>query len=105
MDQLEPLRDLVTIAIKDATALITRLQALDGALTTLVPGLAAMTAAERDAYVAKLCEYDETLPERLRDLVEGLADLLAGLTSTDGGQAWLQQRKARLEAGETTEAA
>ena len=73
MDQLEPLRDLVTIAIKDATALIARLKALDGALTTLVPGLAVMTAAERNAYVAKLCEYDETMPDRLRDLVEGLA--------------------------------
>jgi hypothetical protein len=34
-----------------------------------------------------------------------LADLLAGLTSTDGGRAWLQQHTARLEAGDTAEAA
>ena len=40
MDQLEPLRGLVTIAIKDATGLIARLKALDGALTALVPSLA-----------------------------------------------------------------
>ena len=96
---------LVTIAIKDATGLIARLKALDGALTTLVPSLAVMTTAERNAYVARLCEYDETLPARLRALVEGLADLLAGLTTTDGGKAWLQQHTARLEGGEPAEAA
>ncbi|HEY7649112.1 MAG TPA: hypothetical protein VID04_08925 [Methylomirabilota bacterium] len=105
MDQLEPLRGLVTIAIKDATALLARLKALDEALATLVPPLAVMTTAERNAYVARLCEYDETLPDRLRGLVEGLADLLAGLTSTDGGRAWLLQHTARLEGGETVEAA
>ena len=105
MDELEPLRGLVTIAIKDATGLIARLKALDEAVATLVPGLAVMTEAERNAYVARLCEYDETLPDRLRALVEGLADLLAGLTSTDGGKAWLQQHMARLQAGETADAA
>jgi hypothetical protein len=70
-----------------------------------VPGLATMTAGERKAYVARLCGHDETLPARLRDLVESLADLLAGLTSTDGGKAWLQQHTARLEAGDPAEAA
>jgi hypothetical protein len=55
--------------------------------------------------VARLCEYDETLPVRLHALVEGLADLLAGLTTTDGGKAWLQQHTARLEGGEPAEAA
>jgi hypothetical protein len=105
MDQLEPLRGLVTITIKDATTLMARLKALDAALTPLVPGLVTMTASERNAYVARLCGHDETLPGRLRDLVESLADLLAGLTSTDGGKAWLQQHMARLEAGDSAEAA
>jgi hypothetical protein len=105
MDQLEPLRGLVTLTIKDATTLMARLNALDAALAPLVPGLGAMTAGERNAYVARLCGYDETLPARLRDLVESLADLLAGLTTTDGGRAWLQQHMARLEAGDSAEAA
>ena len=105
MDQLEPLRGLVTITIKDATTLMARLKALDAALATLVPTLVTMTASERNVYVARLCGHDETLPGRLRDLVESLADLLAGLTSTDGGKAWLQQHTARLEAGDSAEAA
>jgi hypothetical protein len=36
----------------------------------------------------------------LRELVEALADVIAGLTPTDGGRAWLEHHRARLEAGE-----
>jgi hypothetical protein len=32
--------------------------------------------------------------------VESLADVIAGLTPTDGGRAWLDHHVARLEAGE-----
>jgi hypothetical protein len=105
VDRLEGLRGHVTATIKDATHLLARLKSLDQAFQSLQPRLAAMTAGERDAYVARLCGYDEALPERLRDLVESLADVLAGLTTTDGGKAWLQHRTAQLEAGETAEAA
>jgi hypothetical protein len=105
VDRLEGLREHVTATIQHATDLLDRLQSLDQAFQPLQPRLAAMTAAERDAYVARLCGYDEALPERLGDLVESLADLLAGLTTTDGGKAWLHQHTARLEAGEPAEAA
>jgi hypothetical protein len=55
--------------------------------------------------VAKLCDLDESAPEQLETLVENLADVLAGLTSTDRGQAWLQHRHAHLAASEESEAA
>jgi hypothetical protein len=86
--------------IQHATDLLATLTSLDEALQGLIPSLAAMTEAEREAYVARLCGYDETLPERLRELVEALADVIAGLTPTDGGRAWLEHHRARLEAGE-----
>jgi hypothetical protein len=104
-DQLEELRGHVTATIQNATDLLARLMSLDEALQTVQPALAEMTNDEREAYVARLCGYDARLPERLHDLVESLADLLAGLTSADGGQTWLQQHRARLADGETPEAA
>ena len=38
-------------------------------------------------------------------MIEGLADLVAGLRESDGAQSWVRQHVARLEAGEDTEAA
>lgn len=63
------------------------------------------SAIERAASAARLCGYDAALPERLRALVESLADVLAGLTSTDAGRAWLAHRQAQLMAGDAEEAA
>jgi len=40
----------------------------------------------------------------LKALDERFQVLLAGLTSSDGGQSWLQHRVGRLEAGEETAA-
>ena len=54
----------------------------------------------RESYVARLCGYDDALPQRLRDLIESLADIVAGLTPSDRGRAWLAHHLARLEAGE-----
>ena len=99
-DEFDRLRTHVDLTVRQATTLLGSLTSLDEALQVLLPSLAAMTQAEREAYVARLCGYDEMLPERLRDLVESLADVIAGLTVTDGGRAWLDHHLARLEAGD-----
>ena len=99
-DELERLRRHVSRTISHATELLANLTQLDEALQVLLPSLAAMTESEREAYVARLCGYDDALPERLRDLVESLADIVAGLTATDGGRVWLAHHLSRLEAGE-----
>ena len=99
------LREHVTTTIQRGTDLLADLQSLGDGLQELVPALAPLPESERDAVVARMCGYDAAFPERLRQLVEGLADLVAGLTATDGGQAWVRQHIARLEAGEETEVA
>jgi hypothetical protein len=99
-DEFEGLRHHVERTVGHATTLLGDLTSLDEALQALLPSLAAFTESQREAYVARLCGYDETLPDRLRDLVESLADVIAGLTVTDGGRAWLDHHLARLEAGE-----
>jgi hypothetical protein len=96
----ERLRAHVDKTIKHATGLLGSLTSLDEELQGLLPALATMTEGEREAYVARLCGYDEALPDRLRELVESLADMIAGLTPTDGGRAWLDHHLARLESGE-----
>ena len=102
---LERLREQVTAAIQRGTDLIADLKSLDDGLQALMPALTRLSGSEREAFVARLCGYDAALPDRLRQLIEGLADLVAGLTGSDGAQAWVRQHVARLEAGEDTEAA
>jgi hypothetical protein len=97
---LDHLRSHVEATIRHATDLLATLTSLDEALQGRLPSLARMTEAEREVYVARLCGYDDALPQRLRDLVESLADMIAGLTPTDDGRAWLTHHLARLEAGE-----
>jgi len=97
---VERLHQHVDLTIRHATKLLGALTSLDEALQVLLPSLAAMTETEREAYVARLCGYDDALPQRLRDLIESLADVIAGLTPTDGGRAWLDHHLARLETGE-----
>ena len=99
-DELDRLRKHVDLTISHATKLLGSLTSLDEALQLLLPSLADLTETEREVYVARLCGYDEALPDRLRELVESLADVIAGLTVTDGGQAWLDHHLARLETGE-----
>ena len=99
-DKLERLRLHVTTTVQHATDLLADLDSLDEALQLVMPTLADMTNGERATFVARLCGYDEALTLRLHDLVESLADVLAGLTSTDDGRAWLQHHLARLDAGE-----
>ena len=97
---LDSVRAHVERTVAHATDLLDTLTSLDGALQGLLPSLGTMTAAEREAFVARLCGYDVDLPDRLRTLVESLADVIAGLTTTDGGRAWLDHHLARLEAGD-----
>jgi hypothetical protein len=104
-DPVDRMRAHVTATILHATKLLADLKGFDEALLTLKPALNRMTNDEREGYVARLCGYDEQLPERLTNLVESLADLLAGLTTADAGRAWLEQHTARLENNETIEAA
>jgi hypothetical protein len=99
------LRDQVTASIQHGGVLLADLKSLDDWLETLMPALARLPESEREAFVARLCGYDASLADRLRALIEGLADLLAGLTASDGGEAWVRHRITRVEAGEETEAA
>jgi hypothetical protein len=99
------LREQVTATIHRGTDLLGDLKSLDDWLKALMPTLARLPGSEREAFVARLCGYDAALPDRLHQLVEGLADLVAGLTASDGGQAWLRQHLARVESGDETDAA
>src|SRR5262245_4167125 len=99
------MREHVEAAIQRSTDLLTDLKSLDDWLQALMPGLARFPESEREAFAARLCGYDAALPQRLSELIEGLADLMAGLTASDGGQAWVRQHVTRLEAGEETDAA
>ena len=103
--QTEELREQVTRAIQRTTDLIADLKALADALASLVPETADATEVERWEEVARLAGLDESTLERLEAVVETLADVLAGLSSTDGGAGWLQHRRARLESGEDAAAA
>src|SRR5256885_15109944 len=97
---LDQLRTQVTATIQRGTDLLADLQALDAGLTLLLPSLSERPASEREQLVARLCGYDAGLPDRLRQLVEGLADVVARLTTTDGAAAWRRHQLERLGAGE-----
>lgn len=99
-DRLERLRTHVSTTVEHATAVLADLTSLDEMFQTLMPSLADMTNREREELVARICGFDEALGGRLRELVEAMADVLAGLTTADSGQLWLQQHLQRLEAGE-----
>jgi hypothetical protein len=102
---LDRLRTQVAATIQRGTDLLADLQAVDAGLERLLPSLAKLPASEREQHVARLCGYDPDLPERLRALIEGLADVVAGLTTTDGAAAWRRHQLERLGSGETEEAA
>jgi hypothetical protein len=91
-DRLERLRARLTATINRGTDLIADLKSVDEWLQLVMPSLADLPNDERERYVARLCGYDQALPDKLRELVESLADVLAGLTNADGGQAWLRHQ-------------
>ncbi|HEX9818195.1 MAG TPA: hypothetical protein VGD07_01085 [Methylomirabilota bacterium] len=99
-NRAELLRRHVTRTTKHGTSLIADLQALAEAFELLLPELADATASERWVEVARMTGLDPAMPAHLADLVETLADVLAGLRSDDGGAAWLHHQRARLDAGE-----
>lgn len=98
---LDPLRAQVTATIQRGSELLAHLKAVDAGLERLLPSLSKLPASEREQVVARLCGYDPDLPDRLRALVEGLADVVAGLTTTDGAAAWRRHHLERLGSGET----
>ena len=99
------LREQVTATIRRGTGLLSDLTSLDDWLQALMPALSRLSESEREAFVARLCGFDASLPERLRQLIEGLADLVGGLTTSDGAQRWVRQQVTRLESGDDSEAA
>jgi hypothetical protein len=103
--EVDRLRMKVTTTIQRGTSLLADLRSLDDGLMLVLPSLDEMPESERQPFVARLCGSDSALPDRLRELIEGLADLVAGLTTTDGGAAWRRHRLERLAAGESEEAA
>jgi hypothetical protein len=103
--RLELVRHHATEATRHGADLIADLQALAAAFAVVVPELEDATERERWAEVARLTGLDPASPDDLATLVETLADVLAGLTSTDSGAAWLAHQRARLAAGEDATAA
>jgi hypothetical protein len=103
--RLELLRRHVTEATRHGTALIADLQALAAAFVVLVPELEDATERGRWAEVARITGLDPACADDLATLVETLADVLAGLTTTDSGAAWLAHQRARLAEGEDATAA
>src|SRR5262249_46302408 len=99
------LREQVTATIRHGTGLLSDLKSLDDWLEALMPALSRVSESEREAFVARLCGYDASLPEQLRQLIEGLAALVGGLTTSDGAQRWVRQHVTRLESGDDSEAA
>ena len=104
-DDLEALRARISTTIQRGADLFADLTSLDEWLQALLPALARMTESERRTFVARLCGYDPALPDHVQQLLQGLADLLGGLTTADGGQAWLRHHVTRLEAGDDEAAA
>lgn len=102
---VERLRTQMTVTIQRATELLADLKSLDERLMLLLPSLQELPESVREPFVARLCGYDPALPERLHDLVGSLADVVAGLTASDGGSAWLRHHLDRLAAGEGEDAA
>ena len=102
---VERLRAQVMTTIQRGTDLLADLKALDDGLARLLPSLSKLPESEREQVAARLCGYDPALRERVRALVEGLADVVAGLTTTDGAAAWRRHQLERLGSGETDEAA
>jgi hypothetical protein len=103
--RLELLRRHATDAARHGTALIADLQALAATFAILVPELEDATESERWAEVARIAGLDPACADNIAALVETLADVLAGLTTTDGGAAWVAHQRARLAAGEDATAA
>jgi hypothetical protein len=101
----EELRRHVTRAIQHSTDLIVDLQALARGFQSIVPELRDATESDRWAEVTRIIALDAALPDMLAAVVETLADVLAGLTSSDGGRGWLEHQRARLDAGEDAAAA
>jgi hypothetical protein len=100
MHQIEGLRAQIASAMKHGTALIADLQAITDRFAVVLPSLGEQTERGRWKTVARLCAIEEKTPEQLEALVENLADVLAGLTTSDGGQAWVQHRQQTLDAGD-----
>src|SRR5919108_4366745 len=94
--ELERLRAQVTATMRRSTELLADLKALDAGLALVLPSLSELPASEREHLIARLCGFDAALPDRLHELIEGLADVVAGLTSTDGAAAWRRHHLERL---------
>jgi hypothetical protein len=105
MHQIEALRSEVARAVQRGSHLIADLDAVSARFPVVMPSLGELTETERWATVARLCGVDATVREQLGSLVENLADVLAGLTTTDGGAAWLEHRLASIDASDDERAA
>lgn len=95
----------MTATIRRGTGLLSDLKSLDDGLQQLMPAISRLSESERETFVARLCGYDASLSEQIRQLIEGLADLVGGLTTSDGAQRWVRQHVTRLESGDDSEAA
>jgi hypothetical protein len=99
-DRLANVRNQLATTIRRGSDLLADLIALDEGFQLLMPSLGDFPDDERKAHLARLCGFDEALPQRLHEMVEGLADVLAGLTTSDGSEAWLRSQLSQLDPGE-----
>jgi hypothetical protein len=105
MHQIEALRSEIARTMHRGSHLIADLDAVAARFPVVMPSLGGLTETERWTAVARLCGADPRVREQLGSLVENLADVLAGLTTTDGGAAWLEHRRASLDASDDERAA
>jgi hypothetical protein len=91
-ETLDTLRTQLTDTIEHGTELLVGLKALDDSFPKILPLLAVLSERERATEIAVLCGFHPLLRTYLHQLIESLADVLAGLTAADGGEAWLRRQ-------------
>jgi hypothetical protein len=103
--RLDAFRTQLTHTIRHGTTLLADLRALNDGFPAMLPSLGELAKSERATQVAALCGFDPDLPADLRQLIEGLADVLGGLTAADGGEAWLRRQMDTLQTSGESSAA
>ena len=91
-------RAVASFTIEHGTELLVDLKALNDSFPKLLPLLANLSERQRATEIAVLCGFNPGLPTDLHQLIESLADLLAGLTAADGGEAWRRRQIDALQA-------
>ena len=96
-ERLDAFRTQLSDTIEHSTELLADLKALNDAFPSLLPVVADLSESQRATEIAVLCGFNPALPAELHQLIVSLADLLAGLTAADSGEAWLRRQMDTLQ--------